>query len=512
MTRARDTSKLVTAEGAEKLGIGGGRTQADKNAEFVSVKDFGAVGDNTTDDTAAISAALDYVLSFDRPPKLHVPPGLYKVTRVLPSITKPLTIEGDNPRASMFMFSGSASSFKIAGVGNRAADVKVRNLGINGAAMTNGYAVEIDFAQDIVFENVLIADPYNGVYIRQAGVIKFNDCLIDKVRGPYGVLAYGESVARNGENDQIDILAFHNTVIQGVYVPGVTTSVAELLVLDGRVHTVQINGLRLLSAKRGLVTKNTPGVAINFCPRFITGDALEIESMVNECADFQYCVDFWVDGFFAAGSDSADGVLLGANVSNWNVDKGSISSNWLAGVNIGGAKDVTITSLLVYNNARAGVNSRSGIAIGAGSGTIDIRGGLAGKATWLPAYTENQKYGIDLNAAYGGAITIDAVDVRGNSTKGIYTAGTSAAIGSSVQKCAGFNPTGASLHAVGASPYSYTAGLAQEAVTLYGGTGVVVTVDGIALTNTTPASFVLAPRKTAVISYVTAPTMAINGM
>lgn len=50
------------------------RTVQAKLRETVSVKDFGAVGDGVTDDTAAIQAAIDTVNN------VHFPPGTYKVT------------------------------------------------------------------------------------------------------------------------------------------------------------------------------------------------------------------------------------------------------------------------------------------------------------------------------------------------------------------------------------------------------------------------------------------------
>ncbi len=55
------------------------RSQHDKNAEFVSVKDFGAVGDGVTDDTQAFNNALT------SNKLIFVPEGLYSVTN-LPSL------------------------------------------------------------------------------------------------------------------------------------------------------------------------------------------------------------------------------------------------------------------------------------------------------------------------------------------------------------------------------------------------------------------------------------------
>jgi len=56
------------------------RTVDDKLKDTVSVKDFGAVGDGVTDDTAAIKAALDYAIPLNLPVILS---GTYKVTGAL---------------------------------------------------------------------------------------------------------------------------------------------------------------------------------------------------------------------------------------------------------------------------------------------------------------------------------------------------------------------------------------------------------------------------------------------
>jgi len=65
------------------------RSQANKNAESVSVKDFGAAGDNVTDDNAAIQTALDALIPSGGAPPIGyggetcLPRGKYKIANTL---------------------------------------------------------------------------------------------------------------------------------------------------------------------------------------------------------------------------------------------------------------------------------------------------------------------------------------------------------------------------------------------------------------------------------------------
>ena len=58
------------------------RTVQSKLQEVLSVKDFGAVGDGTTDDTTAIQNAIDYAVYIGKC-ALHIPAGQYKITKTL---------------------------------------------------------------------------------------------------------------------------------------------------------------------------------------------------------------------------------------------------------------------------------------------------------------------------------------------------------------------------------------------------------------------------------------------
>ena len=117
-----------TATGASAL-----RTVQTKLDEFVSVKDFGAVGDGVTDDTAAIQAALDYADTGSNSSSVvtvFIPAGTYIHTGI--TIAGGVNVIGDgrtsttlflknstNPVQSVKLESSRASISKVTIDGNR---------------------------------------------------------------------------------------------------------------------------------------------------------------------------------------------------------------------------------------------------------------------------------------------------------------------------------------------------------------------------------------------------------
>ena len=115
------------------------RTVASKLNETVSVKDFGAVGDGVTDDTAAIQNALNTGKT------LFIPDGIYNCTSPLTSSGKNVCIKGESKKGAVLLFSaaGLNFSFDVASVTNIPNTVDLREFTVRANSSITGIGVNL---------------------------------------------------------------------------------------------------------------------------------------------------------------------------------------------------------------------------------------------------------------------------------------------------------------------------------------------------------------------------------
>lgn len=117
------------------------RTVQSRLRDFVSVKDFGAVGDGVTDDTAAIQNAID-AAPFGG--WVYFPSGKYIISSAI-TVNKPLTISGPN-----------AGSIQNSSNGSYVQQITISENAFTLVARTENYAFGQYGIIGITFENIAI--------------------------------------------------------------------------------------------------------------------------------------------------------------------------------------------------------------------------------------------------------------------------------------------------------------------------------------------------------------------
>ena len=164
------------------------RTLQQKLDDFANVKDFGAVGDGSTDDTAAINRAIANLQSVETTGKqrrrLYFPGGTYIVSDVI-KIYPYTNLIGDGMDSSIISQTNASAECVIRTVdsnGNISA-----NIGSDGASIPEGISIKdcqfktnsdnhiviIDSAQDTHFGNV----HFTGAYTNQDGPTNGKSCV-----------------------------------------------------------------------------------------------------------------------------------------------------------------------------------------------------------------------------------------------------------------------------------------------------------------------------------------------
>lgn len=136
-------------------------TVQSKLREFVSLKDFGAIGDGVADDTVALQAAVNYAAATSR--SLYIPPGTYIISaRVFQQTNGArMTIFGAGYTSSIIKAASTLTNTEMLYFGNSTGHgvygLNLRDIGINGFAEANNVTGIVALENGLAhFENIRI--------------------------------------------------------------------------------------------------------------------------------------------------------------------------------------------------------------------------------------------------------------------------------------------------------------------------------------------------------------------
>ena len=299
-----------------------------------SVKWFGAKGDGTTDDTAAIQAAISATQAAGGG-AVWFPAGTYHITDTLNITAGGVTLQGSGTGSTVLSFANGASDCIVMNSGTtQLYRSHVKDMTITGVAKTGGRALYIGYFANCNIERVEFQSAYNGIEIYITNTITLRDILINGITNATGYGIYWH--APSDGSARSDVLNCQNVTIQANY------SGADGVVWDGLAQTLNWLHGGILKCRRGLWIKNT-GLAISNTPGFLESFGLAIEGASLECVRIE-------GGYQYRFVDSLLTTMYG---SNGNTDDYA--------VNILADASYSITNSIKFDNCRIGLCAKEAV-------------------------------------------------------------------------------------------------------------------------------------------------------
>lgn len=243
------------------------RTLQNKLDEQISARDFGALGDGSTDDTLALQRAIDqvfpktYYTTVGVRRKLHIPAGTYIISDLL-TVPPYAHIEGDGPLSTIIKQTDSVADAVIkvrdskeqldGDMGTSAADLPFQ-IYINNLTLENNednHCAVIDSSEDITFSRVrfkgVITSPLTsgadkaGVYIIDT-VGPTENVLLDQCE--FANISYGVRLVGDIGSVTVNQSTFDN-LYQGVNVQANVSSPRSLRITNSVFNTIAAEAVK----------------------------------------------------------------------------------------------------------------------------------------------------------------------------------------------------------------------------------------------------------------------------
>lgn len=373
---------IGTYQGFMQPGTGAAaRTLQARLQDTVSVKDFGATGNGTTNDTAAIQAAINYVQTTGGG-CVYFPIGTYFVSGTLAVTANKVTLKGENRQGTVINFNnGALDCLTVIGTSYAAQlyGFELKDIYISHTSKTGGRSLVIAYASQVTLRDVTLSQAWTGVEIWVTNNVVLDNFYMDGATGGasipttyYGSYApqacYGVWWHAPGDNsarcDQLTTIA---TTLQ------LHSSGADGFVWDGLAQTWNAFQTTALGCRYGLHVLNS-AVSPSYYPGFGEFDNFNTENMsaigvlIEAGRTFQFvnCNLNNTSGG-AGGSADTNAVRILADTS------GSYTAGiWFTGCRIGlsaqgalysAARDVIVSGCTILPGSTTTTNTYSGVEI-----------------------------------------------------------------------------------------------------------------------------------------------------
>lgn len=442
---------LADSDGSDWIGYlpaspGVARSAQDKMRDTVSVKDFGAVGDGSTDDTSAIQATINAVGAAGGG-TVYFPAGTYKISSKLTVANNGVYLVGAGRRGTTLSPTAMSTDHILF---DTVSNGGLSHLAIipSGAQTGSTASVRVLNCNRVVLDSFLIFGNCQTGVVCDGGAIQFlttiSNFQIDSC-------AFSGIQVGNGAN-----FAQDTTIFEGVVA---NCSVGILLTHCSGVYATSIDVLSCIN--NGIASFPATGHIVSAC--FFTAVLADTTTNGNGFAFFNNggkisdinLVNCWGSSCFL------DGLVCGTNCDGILISSSRFINNRRNGIYLQGGTNYTITGNQIGMNSMSGSGAYHGIAIASNISHFTIEnnfsGGPLGK---IGAISPNlQGYGILINSGASNLYNIIGNDLTGNVSGGISNG--SSSTGRHIYGNLGYTTieSGSAFIAAGASSVTVTHGL-----------------------------------------------------
>jgi hypothetical protein len=171
-------------------------TQEEFNSRYISVKDFGAVGDGVADDTAAIQSAID---NFNTPGCLFFPNGTYKISAPI-LVNQRLWIKGEASWGTTIKNTGTGDALQFTVTWYQ----RISTIRIEGNAGSND-GIRLETSHFLMEDVWCVDNGRHGLFVRpDTYILSANNCTFFQNNGD------GVNAVASGFSGQVNDMQFMN--------------------------------------------------------------------------------------------------------------------------------------------------------------------------------------------------------------------------------------------------------------------------------------------------------------